>query len=341
MPTSRTLGLTFLLSSLALCAALTPAQQNQTGTPTQPTPAPSPTPFSKKLNVIVLDKNGAPVSDLRQEDFQVFEDGTPQTITSLAHAETPVSYALVMDCTGSMRSQIDQEVRTGAVILTGNRNGDETAIVRFISSDKINMMQTFTADQAELTKALKSLYVEGGQSAVIDAVYLAAVYVTARSRQDENRHRALVLLTDGEDRASYYKLSDLQKYLAWTDVQVFSIGFGQESGKQSGFLSGRSREKAEKLLNTLAEETGGRVFYPKRLEQLRDAVEAIQHDLHTEYVVSYTPTNQTRDDRVRKIEIKLADKPGAGKHTVIARTSYVAAKEAPAAAKDMEKHFKP
>ncbi|PYS93819.1 MAG: hypothetical protein DMF64_03380 [Acidobacteria bacterium] len=332
MRPSRTLGFAFLIISLTLCAALTPAQQNQITAPQQSTLAPSPTPtqFAKKLNVIVLDKKGAPVNDLRQEDFQVSEDGTPQTITSFAHAAAPVSYALVMDNSGSLREQIKQIARIGVAVTAGNRADDETAILRFISRDTIELIQTLTADQAQFEGALDNLYAQGGQTAIIDAVYLSGAYVMAQGQRGENRHRALVLVTDGEDRASFYKLNDLLRYLRWADVQVFSIGLVQELDKQGGLISSGSREKAERLLNTLAEETGGRVFYPKKLEQLRDAVDAIRHDLHTQYVISYTPTNQTTDDTLRKVQIKLVERPGTEKRTIIVRSDYIVTPPPPA-----------
>lgn len=341
MRPARTLGLALLLISLSLCTPLAPAQQNQTTAPSPPTPTPGPPPLTTKLNVIVLDKNGAPVDDLQQADFQVAEDGKAQTITSFTHADAPVSYMLVIDNTGSMRSQLDLLGRTSAALMAGNRAGDETAITRFVSSDKIEVVQSFTAEQNPLTKALQGLYVEKGLSAVLDAVYLSSVFVTRRSQPDANRRRALILLTDGEERGSYYKQSELLKYLRWANVQVFCIGFVQELDNEGGFIRRSARAEAVKLLDTLAAETGGRVFYPKKIEQLRDAVDAINHDLHTEYEIAYTPTDQLRDDKLRKVQIKLADKPGAQKRVVITRANYVAAKDAPASAKEIEKNLKP
>ena len=180
MPTSFKLVL--LLFSLLICAALAPAQ-NTAPTPAAPAQSPTPAPLTVRLNVMVLDKRDAPVGDLRQEDFQVLEDGTAQTITSFAHGETPVSYALLMDNTGSMRSQLNQVIDAGAAIVAGNRAEDETAVVRFVSSENIERVQDFTAERARLTKAFGELYVQGGQSAVIDAVYVSARYVAEQSQR--------------------------------------------------------------------------------------------------------------------------------------------------------------
>lgn len=324
MPTSPKLRLLILFFSLFICAARAPAQ-TPAPSPAAATPSPTPAPLTVRLNVLVLDKRDAPVGDLRQEDFQVLEDGAAQTITSFAREETPVSYALVMDNTGSMRTQLNQVIEAGAGVMAGNRAEDETAVIRFVSSDTIERVQDFTTERARLTKALGELYVQGGQSAVIDAVYMAARYVMEESRRGENRRRALVLVTDGEDRKSFYKLDALLNLLRASDVQVFAIGMVQDLGRDSGFTHPGARAKAVKLLDTLAEETGGRVFYPKKPEEFQAAAAAIRDELHTQYVIGYTPTNQTRDGKYRKVQVKLADKPGAEKRTVITRAGYVAA----------------
>lgn len=310
-----------------------PAQPAPAQTPVTPAPSPPPMPLFTKLNVLVTGEKDAAVSDLQQIDFQVLEDGVPQTITSFAHEEMPVSYVLVMDNTGSLRGQLNQAIGAGATLVAGNRPDDETAVIRFISSDKIQVMQEFTAQSGRVNSVLSELYVEGGQSAVIDAVYLAAKYVAAHSSGADKRRRALVLVTDGEDRKSSTKLEELLNYLRASDVQVFAIGLVRELDNQSGFTHPGSRDRATKLLDKLTAETGGRVFYPDNVEQLRKAAQTITRDLHTQYVIGYTPTNQTRDGKQRKVQVKLVDKPGAGKRTVIARAVYVGANSAPGNAK--------
>jgi Ca-activated chloride channel homolog len=316
--TARKLNLVTLLIGLLLCAA--------------PTLAQNPKPLHVKLNVLVLDKTGAPVTDLRAEDFQVLEEGAAQKILSFTHEPMPVSYALVMDNTGSMRSQLDVAGRAGASIVAGNRAEDETAIVRFVSSDNIERVQDFTSDQARLLNAFDDLYVQGGQSAVIDAVYLSANYVTDESRRGAQRRHALVLVTDGADRKSHYKLEELLNYLRATDVQVFAIGLVQELGTSMSAQKD-SRQKAVGLLDTLTKETGGRVFYPATVEQLRAAVAAIQRDLHTQYVIEYEPTLQPDDSKYRKVQVQLANKPDAEKRTVITRAGYSITQAAPPKAK--------
>ena len=333
--------LVFLLSCLLLVATGTHGQ-NPSVTPSSPVPVPSPTPapLTNRLNVIVLDERGAPVADLRAEDFRVLEGGAPQTINTCTYAELPVSYALAVDNSGSMRPHLYLLKDTANAVIAGNRPGDETALIRFIDSEEIEVLVGFTSDGQSLTSALNSFYIGGGQSAIIDAVFLSARYA-AEQHRGEARRRAVVLLADGEDRDSYYKLEELLKYLRATDVQVFVIGLVQALDKQSGLIRPSARMQAMKLLDTLAEETGGRVFYPKMTEELREAVAALWHDLHTQYVIEYIPTSQAQAGKQRKVQVKLVDKPGAGTRKVIVRPAYIVPTDTPPKDKEDKKSKRP
>ena len=111
--------------------------------------------------------------------------------------------------------------------------------MRFISSDKIETEQDFTDKKELLIDALDNLYVEGGQTAVIDAVYLSAEHVAGYQKGDESdrRRRALIVITDGEDRNSFYKQEQLFARLREEDVQIFVIGFINELDKEARFYS--------------------------------------------------------------------------------------------------------
>ena len=128
-------------------------------------------------------------------------------------------------------------------------------------------MQDFTADKQALGDALDDMFIEGGQTAVVDAVYLAAEHASGRRKQtgdpaEDKRRRALILVTDGEDRNSFYKQEQLWEALKEQDVQIFVIGFVNELEKERGFISKSKRAKAVSLLDRMAKETGGRTFYP-------------------------------------------------------------------------------
>jgi len=319
------LGLALIACAQATSAQIqTPAPaQNPAALPAQ-TPAQPPS-RTVRLNVIVTDESNRSVTNLRQEDFRVEEDGVPQTITQFARVELPVSYTLIIDNSGSFKKILEHMLRAGGALVSANKPGDETSVTRFIDSEKIEVVQDFTANRSQLMEGLDSMYVEGGQTAVVDAVYLSAERLgELRGGEIATRRRALILLSDGEDRGSYYKQRELQKLLRKLDVQVFVIGIVEFLSQKPGFRSKSSKEKAVALLNSMAKETGGRVFFPKDIKELQDAVNEIARDLRAQYTISYEPTNITADGRFRTIQVKLNFATTGGTHTVHTRSGYVA-----------------
>lgn len=313
-----------LLAQSANTRAQSPSPTAQ-GQPSVQPPAP-PTVQPVRLNVLVTDASNNLVADLRQEDFRVEEDGVPQTITYFAREELPVSYALVMDNSGSMKTMLDYMIEAAGVLVSGNKPGDETTIVRFVGADKISVVQDFTASQPILRRGLDNLYAEGGQTALIDAVYLSAMSVGERRREESGRRRALILFTDGEDRQSFYKQSELQTLLRELDVQIFVIGIVANLSEEQGYTRKSAKEKALKLLDSLTQETGGRAFYANNSKELQAAVNAITRELRTQYVVGYQPANTAHDGKFRKVQVRLNEAAGGGapKRIVRVRAGYFA-----------------
>jgi Ca-activated chloride channel family protein len=281
------------------------------------------------LNVRVIDRNNRPIGDIRQDEFRVYENGVLQPIFSLSKEEVPISYGLAIDTSGSLRAQLAQVIEAGKVIINSNKKGDETFLVRFISSDKIEQVQDFTSNKEDLIDSLDSFYVEGGQTAIVDAVYVSAEHVAEYKKggTDDRRRRALIVVTDGEDRGSQYKQEELFQRLREEDVQIFVIGFVNELDKEGGMIRSSPREKAVNLINRLAKETGGRAFFPESLSELPQIADEIVRDLRTQYVVSYSPTNKERDGSYRAIRVSVADAPGKDKRIALTRTGRVAGSE--------------
>jgi len=196
--------------------------------------------------------------------------------------------------------------------------------VRFVSSDQIAVVQDFTGGQAALMRGLSQMYVEMGRTAVIDAVYLSALHVAERRKGEAGRRRALILLSDGEDRVSFYKQSELQKLLRKLDVQVFAIGIVAMLPEEGGIMRKSPRERAAAFLNSVTQETGGRAFFPKDIKELQEAVGEIARDLRTQYTLGYQSTNPNRDGKFRKVQVKLSETAGGGKRTIHARSGYFA-----------------
>jgi Ca-activated chloride channel family protein len=252
----------------------------------------------------------------------------PQPIESFTREEVPISYGLAVDTSGSLRTQLQSVVDAGKTIINSNKKGDETFLVRFISSDKIETVQDFTDNKELLLDGLDSFYIEGGQTAVVDAVYLSAEHVSEYKKGDEGdrRRRALIVITDGEDRDSFYKQEQLFARLREEDVQIFVIGFINELDKDAGFIRKSPRDKAVNLINKLASETGGRAFFPESIAELPQIANEIIRDLRTQYVIAYNPTNKTQDGTFRAIKVTV-DQPGGEKRIALTRTGRLARKE--------------
>ena len=282
-----------------------------------------------QLHVRVIDRNNKPINDVPQTAFHVFEDGVPQPIEDFSREEVPISYGLAVDTSGSLRSQLQSVIDAGKTIISSNKPGDETFLVRFISSDKIETVQDFTSNKESLLDGLDSFYVEGGQTAVIDAVYLSAEHVSEYKNGDDRRRRALIVITDGEDRNSFYKQEQLFARLREEDVQIFVIGFVNELDKDAGLIRKSPREKAVGLINRLATETGGRAFFPESIADLPQIANEIIRDLRTQYVIAYNPTNKAQDGSYRAIKVTV-DQPTSGdKRIALTRNGRLARREGP------------
>ncbi len=259
----------------------------------------------------VIDRNNRPIDNVPKSEFHVFEDGVPQPIESFTREDVPISYGLAVDTSGSLRSQLQSVIDAGKIIVNSNKPGDETFLVRFISSDKIETVQDFTANKELLTDGLDSLYVEGGQTAITDAVYLSAEHVSEYKKGDDSdrRRRALILITDGEDRSSFYPQAQLFSRLREEDVQIFVIGFVNELDKEGNLIRKSPRDKAVAFINKLATETGGRAFFPDSVADLPGISNEIVRDLHRQYVIAYNPTNKTPDGSYRAIKVSVDEHP--------------------------------
>ena len=119
------------------------------------------------------------------------------------------------------------------------------------------------------------------------------------------------MITDGEDRASFYSPDKLFARLREEDVQIYVIGFVRELDKEGGLIRKSPREKAVNLINRLATETGGRAFFPESLSELPQIANEIVRDLRTQYVLAYNPTNKARDGSFRSIRVAVDEQAAA------------------------------
>jgi len=272
------------------------------------------------LHVRVTDPNDKPVLDVPQESFQVTEDGVPQKIAFFINKEVPLSYGLVIDGSGSMRSQINQILDAAGRIVLSNRPTDETFVVRFISTEKIYVEQEPTSNKTALFKALDGFFIESGQSAVVDAIYLSAQKLAEQKDNGQLRRRILILVTDGEDRVSFYKQDKLFELLGANNIQVFTIALTND-------LPAKSRDKAMKLLTRLALDTGGRTYFPESKSDIERIAGDIINDIRKQYVIGYEPAADDARKDFHKVQVSITENPNQEKRVAITRVGYQSRKK--------------
>ncbi len=280
------------------------------------------------LNIRVVDEKNRFVANLAQNDFKIFEDNAVQEITSLTTTEVPTINALLVDNSRSLRSQLSKVIDAGKIIIDTNRQNDESAVIRFVSKDKIEVLQDFTRSKNLLNNALDNLFVEGGQTAIIDAIYMAAEkvekYQNSQNKEDV-KLRSLIVVSDGDDRSSSYLEKDLFDLLRKSNVQIYTIGFTNNLSTEPTEKNGKSRqENARSFLTRLAQETGGKVYFPNSIDELSGIATEISGELRTQYTISYIPSNETRDGSFREIKVNVADGKNKEKRTAISRTGRTA-----------------
>jgi len=292
------------------------------------------------LNVRVVDRNNRPINNIQQSEFRITEDNVPQKIEFFSKSEVPTNYSLVIDNSGSLRSQIDEVIEAGKILVGANKAEDETSIIRFVSSEKIEILQDFTPSKTDLNDALENLYIEGGQTAIIDAVYLAAGKVTDYEKgtgKVDRKRRALILISDGEDVSSYYSQQQLFDLLRESDVQIYVVGFVKDLSTEKGFITKSKQSKAKAFLEKLAIETGGKAYFPNAVSELNGVAREIASELRTQYSIGYLPTNDRDDGTFRNIKVVVNDGPNSQKRIALTRSGRVAGPEGGTAAPQIQR----
>jgi VWFA-related protein len=328
--------------SLAQQNAAPPSAQNQqpasSSQKSQDSQEPTTT-LKVNVNVVQLffnvkEKHGGLVPNLKKDDFEIFEDGKPQTIKYFtAESNLPLTLGMMIDASGSQRNVIDMEKEVGGAFLRQILTDKDEAYV--ISFDiTVDLLQDFTRDnhrlQAALNKAKVNVdYSSGGipgmgggpvpqrgnspGTLLYDAVYLSSHDMLSK----EVGRKAMIILTDGQDEGSRLKLQDAIEAAQKADAIVYVL-LCADRGFYGGF--GYSGEGD---MRKLTEQTGGRVInVGNKFDKLREAFDQIAAELRSQYNIGYTPTNEKKDGTYRKVEIKA--KQG---YKVQARAGYYAGKE--------------
>ena len=274
-----------------------PDDQTQTTSaakPVAPAPAaPQPTPpppvaaggqngqftFRSSVNEVVIyatvvDDHQHLITTLRKRDFTVYEDGVQQTISSFRREDVPISLAILIDNSGSMREKRSAVNVAALDLVRASNPQDESFIVNF--SDEAILDQDFTSNINLLEKGLTHIDSKGG-TALYDAVVAAADHLAKAAKRQK---QVILIITDGEDNSSSTSLQEtVRRIQALHGPIVYAIGLLFDAD------SGREAHRARKALQLLTDQTGGLAFFPKSLDQVDSVAQEVAKDIRSQYII--------------------------------------------------------
>ena len=240
------------------------------------------------------------VVDLKQADFQVYEDKVLQNIESfVAQSDLPLDVAVLMDTSNSVKPKLkfekDAAVSFLQTMLTSRK--DRALFATFDS--QVELHQDFTNRLDLLTRAIDKVKAQG-ETRMYDAIYSVC---EEKMMAAANRRRAMVIITDGEDTVSEHSLAEAIDLAQRSETVVFIIS--TKAGGFFGVEAGTVDRKEDKDIKRLAEETGGRAFFTAQVIELERSFSAIALELRSQYQISYQPTNDNYDGKFRQVEVRL------------------------------------
>lgn len=306
-----------------------------TGAVSLPAQTPVPTPpddlgpiktFEVRLPVTVTEKKNKLVSGLSRRDFVVLEDGVEQDITFFSDEKTnpPVFVGVLMDTSPSTAGKLafSKEAAANFLYSVVQLRKDKGAFMTF--DNEIKLHQDFTDKLDLLQKAVDNVKKTGSQTALYDAIWQ---FSDEKLRNVPGR-RVIVLITDGDDTFSRAELLDAIDIAQRTETTIFGIstkaGF---LGSVPGVEAGTVKDRGDKLLTQLCEQTGGQAFFTGDMLELERAFTRISQELRSQYIITYRPANQNYDGRLRKIEVRFTDRSNSGKYKIRTKTNYRAVRD--------------
>ncbi len=303
------------------------------------TPRASPTPpivddtgavktFEVRLPISVNDRKKKKnlITGLTRGDFSVFEDGAQQEVTFFTDEKTnpPVYVGVLMDTSPSTAGKMtfSKQAAKDFIYTVTRLRKDKAAFMTF--DNEINLRQDFTDKLDLLDKSIEKVKKVGSQTALYDAIWQ---FSDEKLRNAPGR-RVIVLITDGDDTFSRADLNDAIDIAQRTETTIFGIstkaGF---LGTVPGVEAGTVKDKGDKYLTRLCEETGGEAFFTGDMLALERAFQKISEELRSQYIITYRPANQNYDGRERKVEVRFTDKSKEKNYKIRAKSSYRAVRD--------------
>jgi VWFA-related protein len=270
--------------------------------------------------VSVTDSKGKLITNLTKNDFKIYEDDKPQTVQSFSReSDLPLSIALLLDSSGSVidKLKFEQAAATDFLFSTIKRKKDRATVIGFDSEVRILSDGTTDgfSDEAEVLADAVRRVKAGGGTAVYDAVY-KTVYKLL-SKEEGDRRKLLIVISDGDDTASEFSLTEALEMAQRHDTAIYAISTNKTSDTKRN-----EQVRGDDVIRRMVEETGGKAYFPLKLDDLASDFQKIGNELRSQYVISYNPVNQSLDGTYRKVRVEMADK----KYYARTRQGYFATK---------------
>jgi Ca-activated chloride channel family protein len=264
------------------------------------------TPFRTGVDVVSLNvtvtENGRYVTNLGQEEFEVYEDGVKQSISFFTRVQQPIALAVLLDTSASMDQRLDTAQEAAIGFVRRMRPQDLMMVIDFDSTSRT--LQDFTNDMGALEKAIRSTSVNGS-TALYNAIYIAlkGLKKVKAPSAEEIRRQAIVVLSDGDDTSSLVEYEEVLDLAKRSETAIYAIGLKQGGSDKVEF------KEAEFVLKQLSNETGGRAFFPSSVAELSGIYQQISDELANQYSIGYSSRNPARNGAWRRIVVRTT-KPG-------------------------------
>ena len=263
------------------------------------------------LHCAVMDKKGNLITNLPQSAFKVYENNAEQPVKLFKREDVPVSLGIVIDNSGSMRDKRQRVEAASLRLVKASNRQDDVFIVNF--NDDAYLDVPFTNQVPKMEEGVARIDARGG-TAMRDAVSMSLDYLKQEAKKDK---KVLLVVTDGNDTASTgITLEKLVEKAQKSEALIYGIGILSQEDS-------RDRKKAQRAIDALTKASGGASYYPGDVAEVEAIADQVAHDIRSQYVIAYSPTNQNLDGTFRSIRVVA----NGGRYTVRTRTGYYASPE--------------